>query len=97
MKRHFPFAFPALGAAVVLVAAVALMRQRWERLRLHAEIAQAQREVAALDQLRAENAALRAKQIPVAEFERLRSDHAALPRLRAEVEMLQKRAPAAAR
>jgi uncharacterized protein involved in exopolysaccharide biosynthesis len=42
-------------------------------------------------ELRAENARLRSGQISEEELERLRADHAALPRLRAEIEALRKR------
>lgn len=42
-----------------------------------------------LTRLRDENRRLRAQQISSTELERLRSDHAALPRLRAELEALQ--------
>jgi hypothetical protein len=43
--------------------------------------------------LRAENQRLREKQIPAVDLERLRADHTALPRLRAEIEALNKSSP----
>ncbi len=45
--------------------------------------------------LRAENQRWRGRQISAAELELLRADHAALPRLRAELEALKKGAQAA--
>lgn len=60
--------------------------QRHERAILRAKLEHARLEAGEWERLRAENERLRARQISAAELERLRADHAALPRLRAELE-----------
>ena len=50
-----------------------------------------------LARVRAENERLKERQISTTELEALRADHAALPRLRAELEALKPRPPAAGR
>lgn len=80
--------------ALVVGCCVAIAWQARETLRLRAELEVARLEAAESESLRAENQRLRAKQIPAAELEALRADHAAVLRLRAELESLRKPAPA---
>lgn len=83
-RRRFGF---LLAIAVVgSVAGAMWSGQRREAARLREQTEQARVEVRELERLRAENNRLRAEQVPAAELERLRADHAALPRLRADVE-----------
>lgn len=82
--------FCAVIAAVTLVGALAGVWQ-WQRgASLRMQIDLARFEIGELPRLRAENERLSSQQVPVGELERLRADHAALPRLRAELEALQK-------
>jgi hypothetical protein len=60
-------------------------------------LGQAQANAAELSRLQAENQRLRQKQVAPAELSRLREDRAAMGRLRAELESLQKSAPPAVR
>ena len=59
-------------------------------LELQSEADLQQTQTLRIDRLRAENKRLRALQVSAAELEVLRADHAALPRLRAEIEVLRK-------
>lgn len=86
-----------LGGVVVGAIACGVAFGRMETARLRYEL-QEQRELGARrEELRAENARLRSGQIALEELERLRADHAALPRLRAEIEALRKRIDGGAR
>lgn len=88
------FVFGGLGVCLIACGVVfALMETaelRYERLALREQCAR-------IEEVRAENARLRAAQISPEELERLRADHAALPRLRAEIEALRKRIDGGAR
>lgn len=95
MKHRLPFGFLVVVTVLVVAGGAALVSQWRETVALRGELAQLRLEVGALDQLRAENKQLRDKQIPAAKLEALRADHAALPRLRMEIEALKKRPPAA--
>jgi hypothetical protein len=79
--------------AMVVVGAVVLALQRQETVVLRSEIALLRDQERELAQAQAENARLKAQQISAVELERLRADHTALVRLRAEIEALQQRAP----
>jgi len=79
--------------AVVLGLGAILTLQRQHAIALREELKSAQAEVAVHREIQAENLRLKQKQIPPEELERLRADRAALPRLRAELEALQKAAP----
>ncbi len=79
----------ALGGGVVF-ARMETTELRYERLALREQCAR-------IEEVRAENARLRAAQISPEELARLRADHAALPRLRAEIEALRKRIDGGAR
>jgi hypothetical protein len=90
MKRRQPIGFFIVVAALILGGG-ALFATRWqETLTLRSELELARMETAEWERLKAENQRLREKQIPPAELERLRADHVALPRLRAELEALKK-------
>jgi hypothetical protein len=92
MKAFWSPGFIALVLAVGAGAAFVLVRQAAETAALRTELELARLEAADLPALRAENQRRRAQQIPAAELQRLRDDHAALPRLRAELEALRKAA-----
>lgn len=84
-------------AALVIAGGVGLT-SRWQKtMELRGEVERLRLEAAELTGLRAENQRLHARQIPATELEALRADHAALPRLRAELEALKLRPPAAGR
>ena len=90
-KRNLAYSVAMAAVAVGLGAILALQRQHSVALR--EELKSAQAEVAVLREIEAENLRLKQKQIPPEELERLQADRAALPRLRAELEALQKAAP----
>lgn len=76
----------------LVVTGGAGLASRWqETMLLRGEIGLLRLDVSELERLRAENLRLREKQIPATVLEVLRADHAALPRLRAEIEALNKR------
>lgn len=78
--------------AGAIVAGAAWWLQRETTAALRSEIALLHEEQRTLAGLRAEHERLLASQVPEAELARLRSDHAALLRLRGEIEQLQARA-----
>ena len=86
MQPRSHFGFVMVIVVLVLVGGAAWLWQGQETLVLRESIESAAVEAKQLSQLQAENLRLRAQQIPTAELERLRADHAALPRLRAELE-----------
>ena len=88
--------FMLVLAATLFIAGSGIAYQRSESRALRLEWQEAKRVASEIAQLRTENERLKSGQIPAAELEQLRSDHAALPRLRAEVSELRKRVPAAA-
>lgn len=87
-----------LGLSVLLATvaggAIVLWMQRQETALLQSQVELAKFETRDLHQLRAENARWRKQQISTAELERLRADHAAIVRLKAELEALPKPASA---
>ena len=89
-----PVRFILILVTLGTISVVALNHERGNHRRLIREVEIAQREAMTADKLRSENERLRALQVPSAELDRLRADHAALVRLRAELEDLRKRAPA---
>ena len=77
----------------MLLAAVGLLvlgRQWLSTAELRANLELAREQNDDFSRLQSENRRLKEKQISAAELDRLRADHAALPRLRAEVEALKK-------
>lgn len=89
-KRGHRLGWFLIGTLLV-VGGVAVARQRIETIRLRTELESARVESDEHARLLAENERLQAKQVPTAELERLRADHAALPRLRTELEALRKK------
>ena len=83
-------------AALVIAGGAGLVLQWQQTMQLRGELERARFETEKLAQLRAENQRLRDRQIPAEKLEALRADHAALPRLRAELEAL-KQPPRAGR
>jgi hypothetical protein len=97
MKPRQTFGPLIVATAVAVLAALGMFQQWPHTTALRTEIDYAKVEVAELARLQSENQRLREKQIPATELATLRADHAALPRLRAELETLNKRAGAAQR
>ena len=83
------------GIAIAGGISALLGREAWRAKQLRSELDAARKMKAELRQLESENHRLEDQQIPAAELERLRADHAALPRLRSEVEQLRTTAPVA--
>lgn len=90
MKHKSPVVFLAALAVLALGGGAALFIQRQETTRLEAERDLARFRQDDLAKLQAENQKLQARQVPAAELAALRADHAALLRLRAELEALKK-------
>jgi hypothetical protein len=65
--------------------------QRLTTMELQASIEVARQQRADVARLEQENARLRAKQMPAAELEALRADHAAVTRLRRELDALRQK------
>ena len=95
MKPRSSFVFSLVLITLAIAGGAALTMQWRQSMELRVALENAKSDADELARLRDENRRLRAQQIPPAELERLRSDHAALPRLRAELEALQ-RPPSAA-
>jgi len=92
MKKIATGRILSLLLALCLVVGASIMWQRQQTVQLRDELEQTRMEASELMRLREENRRWREKQIPTAELEALRADHAALPRLRAELEALSKSA-----
>lgn len=88
MKPPRPFVFFATLAATVIGLAFLNGRVWLQRLELQTARDMARLGTSDLAPLRAENVRLREMQVPAAEQARLRADHEALVRLRAELETL---------
>ena len=82
---------------VLATSALVLLFQHVGVESLRIEVAALREVTCDAERLRAENRRLCAVQVPEPELERLRADHAALPRLRAEIEGLKARAAATGR
>jgi hypothetical protein len=96
MRPRSSFAFFLVFVALIIAGSTALALQWRESMELRVTLERAKIDANEVARLTDDNKRLRAQQIPPAELERLRSDHAALPRLRAELEALQ-RPPSAAK
>ena len=90
MKPRSSFVFSLVLITLAIAGGAALTMQWRQSMELRVALENAKSDADELARLRDENRRLRAQQIPPAELERLRSDHAALPRLRAELEALQR-------
>ena len=94
MTRRRTIPFIVTFTATVVVGVLVLTNQRRQTSSLRIELEQVRAQAAEMIRLRAENQRLRERQISDAALEALRSDHAALPRLRVELEALRSTKPA---
>jgi hypothetical protein len=85
MRPLSSFIFSFVLVALMIAAGTGLAMQWRQSMELRAALEHAKSDADELTRLRHENRRLRAQQIPSIELERLRADHAALPRLRAEL------------
>ena len=92
MKPRSSFGFVVVVVALVVAGGVGLASQWRQTILLRSELDLARMEASELERLRAENQRLRDRQISAAELAVLRADHAALPRLRAELDALAQQA-----
>jgi hypothetical protein len=90
-RHRSTFGFIVLVAALVVAVGAGVLSQWKEAVVLRTERDLGRFEMRDWARLRAENARLRESQISAAELETLRADHAALPRLRAELDALSRR------
>ena len=90
MRSRSNFGFFLVIAAAAVVGGPMLLRQHEETMALRVELELARAKAEELRRLHAENLGLLQRQIPLAELELLRADHAALSRLRAEIEAIGK-------
>lgn len=86
MKPRTSPVFLLVLTVLTIAGATALTTQWRQSMQHRLALEHAKLDAAEVTRLREENRRLRAQQISPAELERLRSDHAALPRLRAELE-----------
>lgn len=86
MKKRLTFWFITAGLLGGMATAGVHGWREW--LHLQTEVASMRARVANAALLRAENERLRQNQVSAEELARLRADHAALPRLRAELQAL---------
>lgn len=99
MKRGFSLGFFLQALALAMGGGTAAAAQWKKTFLLRGELTQLQLQAAELQRLQAENARLKARQLPAGELQKLREEYDAVMRLRAELEALQGRtqAPAAGR
>lgn len=90
MKKSFPLGFALLVMGLIIAGGAGVAVQWKKTLLLRGDVAALQVKAAELKRLQAENERLRAQQIPAAELARLRADHAAVARLRVELQALQR-------
>ena len=95
MKHRLSLGFIVVVAALAVAGGAGLASQWQQTMALRSELELARLEVGELERLRAENKRLRDQQVSAAELEALRADHAALPRLRTEIEALKRTTPGA--
>lgn len=88
MKRRL--AAWVISAGLLGLGAIAIAREWRETLQLRPQIERLRAEADELASLKAENQRLRARQVSAEELAAHRSDHAALPRLRRELEALRR-------
>lgn len=97
MKRQSSFVFITVVVALLIGGGAGLMSRWQETMLLRGQVELARLEAGELPRLRAENERLRGLQLPAAKLQALRSDHAAVVRLRAELERLNRDGPTAGR
>lgn len=90
MKPRVSPIFVMVMTGVALATGAGFAAQWRQSVALRAELDGLRFETDGWTRLRTENQRLRAAQISTVELEALRADHAALPRLRAELEALKK-------
>ena len=90
MNQRSSLGFLFVTAVVVVAGGAGLASQWSQTMSLRTDLELARVEADELERLRAENKRLRDRQISAAELELLRADHAAMPRLRAEIESLKR-------
>jgi hypothetical protein len=95
MKRQSSFGFLVVLVALLVVGGLGLASQWQETILLRGKLDGLRDQERELKALRSENERLRGQQVSAAELAALRADHAAVGRLRAELEALKKSAPAA--
>jgi hypothetical protein len=91
MKKPLPWGFVMVALIIAVAGTAAVLSQLEEATMLRNELAVARPGAGEIERLAAENQRLKQLQISPAELAALRADHAALPRLRAELEALNKR------
>jgi Tfp pilus assembly protein PilO len=90
-RNNSPAGFGIIVLTLLAAVVLLVLGRQWlttAELRANLELARGQNDD--VSRLQIENRRLQEKQISATELERLRADHAALPRLRAEVEALKK-------
>jgi hypothetical protein len=97
MKPRWSIGYFIVIATLAIASGAGLASQWRKTMSLRNEPDLVRMAASDLERLQAENQRLRAQQIPVAELETLRADHAALPRLRLELGTPKKSAPAPVR
>ena len=91
MKRRI---WPVIAiAALTGFGGFALLQQRQAGILLAAKVELLRAENVEIGRLRAENRRLALQQVSAVELENLRADHAALPRLRGEIDELKRGLP----
>lgn len=96
MRPRSQLRFIMVVVAAIIAVGGGIAYQRSETRVLRLELQEATRAQTEFVQLRKENERLKSRQISAAELDQLRSDHAALPRLRTELGDLRKRASSTA-
>ena len=91
MLSRTQYRFIVVSSAIILITGTGIVFQQREGRTLRVELQDAKRIEAEVVRLRSENERLQSQQISATELERLRSDHAALLRLRSELNELKKR------
>lgn len=97
MKQRFSLGLLVVMVALLVVGGAGFGTQWQKTMLLRGELDGLRDQERELKALRAANERLREQQVSAAELTALRADHAALPRLRAEMEALTKHAPAVER
>lgn len=95
MKQRSSVGFLVMVAVLVVAGGLGLASQWQQTMLLRGELDGLHDQERELKALRSANERLRGQQVSASELAALRADHAAVGRLRAELEVLKKGAPAA--
>jgi hypothetical protein len=95
MKHRSTFGFFVVLTVLIIAGGVGLASRWQQTMLLRGELDGLRDQERELKALRAANEGLRGQQVSAAELAALRADHAAVGRLRAELEALKKVTPAA--